>query len=763
MNGLEYYWDRGALFITLVVAFLSVVNLWSYYENFWLRYLVMIVPVAIGAWVAIYFLILPQAHRGVGLLAAVILIFSWTFVFLPSAAFVVPMPQLLTLWPLIPVPIFMIVRWTKFWQYVDQYRFFFHTYVPTALVSLLALIVAGLVQEDIISIVDMCEIDCESLFSQQLAGDSSFIRWLPQLLSVCWLVYVAGAWGFHIRGVRRQMRIAKAVYKGISQIDALDNLWNECARVIRTQLPYKGIVLTANNPITGNVSIRGGESIEQLSSIYPESVIAQQVIESQSLVNIKNIQWYEQKQEIDKVSGSILAVPIIQKVYGGENRILGILELQDEVAFAFARTDEQLSEHIASIIGSELGHLFETASRLQSITNEINGIEEPDGIVATIARQLRTFYDVSAVVIFRLGIGNGILLPGPLFSGDSWDHDFWKRQFFDTFSNDVNDWIGRSQTRFITPDYTDEQSRHMLSAIHTAEGAKTLVWLLVGTHDTPRYVLCLIFRGVHQFNLAFKSELDLLTRTVTPFIDRAVSYTIVFKNFGSSRLDLHHIFGVSELGRGAWERSISKIRNFLHHLPENVTEEEHQRSLETTEPLPKHGLVIEHLDALEKGLGIFMELIRVKVATQTPLFESRNLEQALNQDVYAPLGQQFQSVPASRIDPRIEQVSIELRLVLYRLIGEAVVNAYVHGKVNGKSPQSVTIRLICEHDHILVRVTDDGVGFDPQRAMPGPDGIFHLLERIRQYVGAHYSWEGTGIGRGTRLTVMIPILPQQFI
>ncbi|HET7037648.1 MAG TPA: GAF domain-containing protein [Thermomicrobiaceae bacterium] len=88
---------------------------------------------------------------------------------------------------------------------------------------------------------------------------------------------------------------------------------------------------------------------------------------------------------------------------------------------------------------------------------------------------------------------------------------------------------------------------------------------------------------------------------------------------------------------------------------------------------------------------------------------------------------------------------------LYRVIQEALTNCRKHARC-----QRVTVRLALDDDRLLATITDDGQGFDPERASAEPNrfGLASMRERIER-VGGELWLESTP-GRGTTIRASVP-------
>jgi len=79
------------------------------------------------------------------------------------------------------------------------------------------------------------------------------------------------------------------------------------------------------------------------------------------------------------------------------------------------------------------------------------------------------------------------------------------------------------------------------------------------------------------------------------------------------------------------------------------------------------------------------------------------------------------------IDELTYEPELELRVSLYRIVQEAVVNARKHADARG-----VTVRVSTAGDGVTVLIADDGAGFDTHGVdtpVPGHLGLATMIER----------------------------------
>ncbi len=104
----------------------------------------------------------------------------------------------------------------------------------------------------------------------------------------------------------------------------------------------------------------------------------------------------------------------------------------------------------------------------------------------------------------------------------------------------------------------------------------------------------------------------------------------------------------------------------------------------------------------------------------------------------------------------VPPLSRESSLALFRIVQEAISNAALHSGAD-------TVRVVFSQEgaNVVVEVVDDGRGFDPEETLARAArslGLFGMHERAG-YVQGELSLE-SGLGRGTRVRVVIPTDPE---
>ncbi|MFC7062508.1 sensor histidine kinase [Halobacillus seohaensis] len=116
------------------------------------------------------------------------------------------------------------------------------------------------------------------------------------------------------------------------------------------------------------------------------------------------------------------------------------------------------------------------------------------------------------------------------------------------------------------------------------------------------------------------------------------------------------------------------------------------------------------------------------------------------------LAELTQKVPM-QVDWTVEALTLDKGIEdqLFRILQEAVSNTLRHAEAN-----SLQVMLIKRDEHIILRIVDDGVGFEVEEAKTSSYGLQNMKERAFEIGGALKVISLKG--EGTRLEVKVPVL-----
>jgi PAS domain S-box-containing protein len=133
-----------------------------------------------------------------------------------------------------------------------------------------------------------------------------------------------------------------------------------------------------------------------------------------------------------------------------------------------------------------------------------------------------------------------------------------------------------------------------------------------------------------------------------------------------------------------------------------------------------------------------------------PLLDEVGLAAAIGQ--YASRGGELAGFVAQVTDESAGELPDELRVVAYRIVQEALANVRAHAKAS-----RVAVRLEEVDGGLLVRVSDDGVGFLPGLVERRPAGHLGLISmREQATMAGGWSRIASAPGMGTTVEVWIP-------
>jgi signal transduction histidine kinase len=136
---------------------------------------------------------------------------------------------------------------------------------------------------------------------------------------------------------------------------------------------------------------------------------------------------------------------------------------------------------------------------------------------------------------------------------------------------------------------------------------------------------------------------------------------------------------------------------------------------------------------------------------RSPVFEARDLGTLLRE-----LALQHEANTDTEVELRagtLPDVQLPIRIALYRVLQEALWNAYRHG---GARRVDVDVHPSADGHRIHLEVRDDGAGFDPARLVAGRHfGLDGMRDRV-ELIGGEFSI-ASAQGRGTHIAVTVPI------
>jgi signal transduction histidine kinase len=98
-----------------------------------------------------------------------------------------------------------------------------------------------------------------------------------------------------------------------------------------------------------------------------------------------------------------------------------------------------------------------------------------------------------------------------------------------------------------------------------------------------------------------------------------------------------------------------------------------------------------------------------------------------------------------------ERIGTQIELVLFRVLQELVSNIIKHARAN-----QLTVQLIKLQTHVVMNVSDNGIGFDVESKEKNGIGLLNMASRIDAIKG-HIHYDSVS-GKGTTVTIRTPII-----
>jgi two-component system sensor histidine kinase DegS len=107
-----------------------------------------------------------------------------------------------------------------------------------------------------------------------------------------------------------------------------------------------------------------------------------------------------------------------------------------------------------------------------------------------------------------------------------------------------------------------------------------------------------------------------------------------------------------------------------------------------------------------------------------------------------------------RVKPNLPSLSRNLAVAIYRLIQEGIYNAARHSQA-----EKVSVSLQYDRKHVIIKIVDNGIGFDPARLAElmhkQSFGLLGMQERV-SLIGGEFVIRSLP-GQGAQIRISLPI------
>jgi signal transduction histidine kinase len=173
--------------------------------------------------------------------------------------------------------------------------------------------------------------------------------------------------------------------------------------------------------------------------------------------------------------------------------------------------------------------------------------------------------------------------------------------------------------------------------------------------------------------------------------------------------------------------------------------------IEKEPSLPQQEAWVEEINKIEASLQNALKEVRgIAAGLSLPQLTELDLPETVTRVVRTHERQTGTQV-ALELDPEIGSVALPLKITVYRLVQEALNNAYRHAGGAGQR-----VRILAQGDQLVVEVSDSGPGFvsAPGNEWNGRLGLSGMRERVES-LGGLFSIESQP-GQGTTIRAFLP-------
>lgn len=428
--------------------------------------------------------------------------------------------------------------------------------------------------------------------------------------------------------------------------------------------------------------------------------------------------------------------------------LLALLIADSRHTNAFDTHDQETLTQVASYIAayarrSPLGY----DEQRQALDN----LSGPHAFEVTVDKALLEagkLFKTPYTAFFHLGLGTGALLPGRVtyLVEDTFAQPTFLRQDAVRINEGP---VLQVVTKWEPSFHSQEQVDHLPEEWRVwqkSEGIKACAFVPVGMRSRKLGVLYL---GFPHLELGFSSTLRIFlssfAQTIMPQLGAARYIDHIYKGFLRHTISVHHFMNMENLARGTLADRMAEIEQKLEGMQPSAESTAHAELLNLLKSVTR---VIDQVEAAERA--------------ELPDFMDPNEPDMLDKSIrgfWKELRNKGHMLDDMHgyIDPRVEAESSDLKLILYRILTQAIFNAINHGKATW-----VWYRLVRLQDRLVLDIADNGLGFNTDilaSRKPNGGGILYLDSLLQKHMGSKpVCWGWTGPEIGTYAGFEIPVL-----
>ncbi|MGA7733342.1 MAG: GAF domain-containing protein, partial [Chloroflexia bacterium] len=475
-----------------------------------------------------------------------------------------------------------------------------------------------------------------------------------------------------------------------------------------------------------------------------------EVIQSREPLLVNNIRKRKGGVQHEGLSLKNLASELVVPIFDLDrpDLLLALLLADSRHTNAFDRHDKETLEKVASYIAAFARRTPLAYHEQRQALDNISGPHSFETTIDKAIEEASKLFKTPYCVFFPLGLGTAALLP--VRAKYLIENTFTQPKFLKTEAVSIADGPILDAVKVWEPHFYDPKDACELpenwQRWHEGEGITASAFIPVGMRNRRLGVLYIGFAHLEWgFSSSLRIFLSNFAQAIMPQLGAARYIEQIYQGFLAQTIHLHEHLNFEHLARGTLEDRIAQIEQAIK--PETTSRRSNAEG--------------ELLDLLHRVSRV---LLRVEAEDRAMLPDfadqaaPQSLEEALG-EFWASLRTQWPQLDRLEgyIDERVERESPDLKLILYRIVTQAIFNAINHG-----SASSVWYRLVRLQHELIIDIADPGKGFNTAMLVnrgKGTGGILYLDELLQKHMGSKsICWGWTQPKVGTYLGIRIPLL-----
>ncbi|MBI5963746.1 MAG: GAF domain-containing protein [Chloroflexi bacterium] len=585
--------------------------------------------------------------------------------------------------------------------------------------------------------------------------ESQRLGWAILVRAWLWILVFGSLIHYFLRlqiDMGNRIAILDEVSNKLMRLQHNDSYYQEVVNLIGEMLEFPIVHLITLGPHPGMMVVRACYGKERALWDEVEIPIGRSITGISALNrriqrwdNVNNCHYYFPAPGYENVKSEV-CVPIYSG--DGTNELFGVLDAQSDELSLFTEGDEHTLMILADALGIALAQENVTL-RVQKAVDEswdcLSELDTTNEIFSWLANFIGKELKPDLISCHSLMIGTGYPRPVPYL----WPEDdnpsrrsgyYFRSNILDiprnaenAVTNMVATWTPYFQSdvrkdRLFNP--SRRSGNFQQDSFVERERICSTAFLPIGVEENRLGAIFVNYRQPHTFSHVEASILKALAQAAAPHLLRAQKIWQIYQGFDRPELHIHELIHDHNFN----------MKGFIKDL------RDHPRDVD---------LVTQRVNDLEQEMTSSSRQFLLAVSGQRLSLQKNLLSQNLLACVPSLSSASNYRIQYSiDVAPRVEAISPECKLILYRIANEAMNNTTRHGDAT-----YCIVKIWQNRSELIMEILQDGEGFIPQNTAHSAHGVFFLLELAHEHLGATHSWLPEGLDKKTGLRIVFPVLP----